>query len=54
MNGKMTTFTAYLKDLGRITVPVEIRDSLKLQTDDLIEFEIKAVKHPETVPAEAA
>ncbi len=36
-------FTAYVRIEGRITIPMEIRDALDIDRDDLVECRVKKV-----------
>jgi len=47
MNGKMSRFTVYLRALGRVTIPNEIRQTWGLNEGDLVELEIKSVEPKE-------
>lgn len=37
-------FAAYVRIEGRITIPLEIRDALKIKRGDLVECRIKRVR----------
>jgi AbrB family looped-hinge helix DNA binding protein len=38
------TFTVYMRQEGRVTVPKELRDAYDLKEGDLVECEIKKIK----------
>jgi len=38
------TFTVYMRQEGRVTVPKELRDAYDLKEGDLVECEIRKVK----------
>jgi len=38
------TFTVYLRQEGRVTVPKELRDAYNLKEGDLVECEIRKIK----------
>lgn len=44
MSNKMSRFTVYLRALGRVTIPDEIRQAWGLNEGDLVELEIKSVE----------
>ena len=40
-----TIFKAPIISLNRVTIPIEIRDDLKLKEGDIVELEIKRIAH---------